>query len=47
MPKLMKQQNGQFLLTIPKGVFYALNVKNGVIDFKINLKRGLVELVRE
>lgn len=47
MPKLMKQQNGQFLLTIPKGVVNALGVERGdKIEFRINLKKGIVELIK-
>lgn len=45
MPRLMQQTNGQFLLTIPKGVVQALQADKGdKIHFKINLKKGIVEL---
>jgi len=48
MPKLMQQQNGQYLLTIPIAVVRTLQAKKGdKIDFNINLKKGVVELVRK
>lgn len=47
MPKLMKQQNGQFLLTIPKDIVQALGADRGdKIEFMINLKKGYVEMVK-
>ena len=47
MPKPMKQQNGQYLLTVPKGVVNALGVEKGdKIEFRINLKKGSVELIK-
>lgn len=44
----MKQQNGQFILTIPKGIVQALGADKGdKIEFRINLKKGTVELVKD
>lgn len=48
MPRLMKQQNGQYLLTVPIGVVKALQAEKGdKIEFNINLKKGVVELLKE
>lgn len=48
MPRLMQQKNGQYLLTIPRAVARALQARKGEkIDFIINLKKGVVELIKE
>ena len=47
MPQLMQLKNGQFLLTIPGNIIKLLQAKKGdQMDFNVNLKKGVVEIVK-
>lgn len=43
----MQQPNGQFMVTMPRGIAIALQVKKGdKVEWIPNLKKGVVELVK-